>query len=176
MTIDNLRSFLAIPLAAAFLILVLCLFARERPPAMGLRAAVPRVRIFPFADCYDDRPIWMTLSKDGSIHINETPISGKELKRTLSKIYDGRGEPNAIFMRVDPEVPYGDFVDVYNEVSSVDQNLHVGLMTDGLIRLLKECPVGASCGLDWPDHKYIPWCLSFNNLPVGHLRSPVRSH
>jgi biopolymer transport protein ExbD len=169
MTNDSLRSFVAVPLAAVFLILVLCLFAMQKPPAMGLRVPVPHVRTFPFADCYDDRDVWVRIAKNGGIRINETSVSRNELKLRISEIYENRKEPNAIFMLVDPEVPYGDFVDVYNEVSSANRSLHVGLMTDGLKELLYSCPAGASCGLDWPDHKYIPSCLQFK-----HISRPAR--
>jgi biopolymer transport protein ExbD len=171
MTSESLRSFLTVPLAAVFLILVLCLFETERPPAMGLRVPVSHVRTFPFAECYDDRSVWVRLAKNGDIRINETPVSRNELKLRISQIYDNREEPNAIFMLVDPEAPYGDFVDVYSKVSSANRSLRVGLMTDGLMALLNACPTGASCGLDWPDHKYIPWCLQFNFPPVTLKRS-----
>jgi len=174
MTNNNLRSYLAGPLAALFLILFLCLFAMGRAPAVGLSVPIAQVRTFPFAECNDDRSVWVFLAKNGGIRVNETPVPRNELRRKISQIYENRQEPNAIFMLVDPEVPYESFVDVYNEVSSANSSLQVGLVTGGLMELLKACPAGASCGLDWPDHKYIPWCLYYNIPPVStHLRSPV---
>jgi len=172
MTNDSLRSFLAVPLAAVFLILFLPLFVTGKQPSMGLRVPVAHVRTFPFAECNDDRSVWVLLAKNGGIRINETPVSRRELKLRISEIYENREEPNAIFMLVDPEVSYGDFVDVYNEVSSANRSLHVGLVTDGLMALLNACPTGEACGLDWPDHKYIPWCLHLNLPPFSPLRSP----
>jgi len=167
---DSLRSFVAVPLATVSLILLLCIFTQKMPTAMGLSVPLTHVRTFPFNDCYDDRSVWVLLLKDGSIRINETPVPRNELRTLVAEIYANRQEPNAVFMRVDPEVPYGDFVDVYGRVVSASRALHVGVITDGLESRLKECANGASCGLEWPDHDYIPWCLYFPSpaLPVLH--------
>jgi biopolymer transport protein ExbD len=108
-TNDSLRSFVAVPVAAVFLILLLCLLAMGKRPAMGLRVPVPHVRTLPFAECYDDRSVWVRLAKNGGIRINETSVSRNEVKLRISEIYENREGPNAIFMLVDPEVPYGDF-------------------------------------------------------------------
>ena len=146
----------------------------RRPPALGVSVPVATVRTFPFKDCYDDRSVWVLLLKDGSIRINETPIPRNELKLHISEIYTNRQEPNAAFMRVDPEVPYADFVDAYSDVVSGHHGLRVGVITTDLNRRLEACPKEASCGLDWPDHEYIPWCLYFNISPVvSPLKSPI---
>ena len=163
MTSDSFRSFVALPVASVFLILILCLFAIDKPPATGLRVPVTHVRTFPFSDCYDDRSVWVIVSKDGGVRINETAVPRNELKLRISQIYENRQESNATFMLIDPDVPYGDFLEIYDQVSSANRSLHVGVITDGVMKALKSCPMGASCGLDWPDHKYIPWCLYFNH-------------
>jgi biopolymer transport protein ExbD len=173
MTSDSLRSFAAVPLATVFLIVLLCIFTQKRPPATGLSVPVTHVRTFPFNDCYDDRSVWILLFKDGGIRINETPVPRNELRLRISRIYADRQEPKAAFMRVDPEVPFGDFLDVYERVVSASHGLRVGVITDGLESGLKACPKGASCGLDWPDHDYIPWCLYFNSPALPVLRSPL---
>ena|ERR1039457_4488483 len=118
MTNDSLRSFVTVPLATIFLILLLCIFTQKRPPATGLIVPVTHVRTFPFNDCNDDRSVWVLLLKDGGIRINETPVPRNELRLRISQIYANRQEPNAVFMRVDPEVPFGDFLDVYDRVVS----------------------------------------------------------
>jgi biopolymer transport protein ExbD len=175
MKMNSLRYTLAASFAAVFLILFLYIFAAARkPPALGLSVPVATVRTFPFKDCYDDRSVWVLLLKDGSIRINETPVTRNELKPLISKIYANREEPNAVFMRVDPEVPHADFVDAYSQVVSAHYGLRVGLITGDLNRRLEGCPKGASCGLEWPDHKYIPWCLTFNAPVVTSLKSPIQ--
>ena len=167
MQIDSLRSSLAVSFAAVFLILLLCVLAITRKPsAEGVILPIPKVRTYPFNDCYDDRSVWVLLFKDGRIRINETPISRNELKPLISQIYAYRQEANAIFMRVDPEVPYADFVNAYNDVASAHPGLRVGVITNDLRRHLEACPKDAACGLDWPDHEYIPWCIAFNIAPV----------
>ena len=170
---ERIWSFLAAPVAGVFLILLLSVFATGRESPTGLSVPITHVRTFPFDHCWDDRSVWIRVLKTGIIRINETPVPRNELKLRISQIYANRSEPNAAFMMVDPEVPYERFLDVYNELTSANRNLHVGVVTDGVMRDLKACPSGASCGLDWPDHKYIPWCLYSNFPPFPALHSPL---
>jgi biopolymer transport protein ExbD len=163
---NRFRSLLAVPLASLFLILVLCLFAVQRPPSVGMNLPLPRVRIDPISNCnfLSDRNIVVHLRKDGSIWINETQESPDELGHILTKIYENRDE-KVIYMLSDPDISYGEFANIYNKVASSTNDLYIVLSTRQLNKEFQKCPSGVYCGLDWPDHTYQP-CVWINIHPT----------
>ena len=174
MDLDRLRSLLAVPLACLFLILVLCVFAVQKQPSVGMHLPLPKVRVHPDKDCdfLSDRNIVLQLHKDGSIFINETRVSQEELRSILVEIYETR-EERVIYILPDSDISFGEFSDIYDKVASSINGLHIALSTRLLDRELKQCPEGSSCGLDWPDHMYVP-CVWSNIRPVHVLHSALR--
>ncbi len=176
MDLDRLRSLLAAPMAGLFLILALCTFAVQRPASMGIQIPLLKVRTHPYKDCdfLSDRNIVVQLHNDGSTWINETRVSAGELRPRLAEIYENRMK-KVIFVRPDPEVSFGNFADIYNEVASSTNDLHIILSTRQLDEELHKCPEGSSCGLEWPDRTYEPcvWTnISIFPIPHHPLRWP----
>ncbi|MGA3009499.1 MAG: hypothetical protein ABSD72_04495 [Terracidiphilus sp.] len=165
MDLDQLKSLLAVPLASLFLIVVLCVFAVQRPPSVGIRIPLLRVRTVPFKECdfLSDRSIVVRLHKDGSIWINETQESPERLGPVLAEIYDNR-EEKVIYILPDPDVSFRDFADRYSKVASSTKNLHIMLSTLQLDKELQQCPPGSYCELDWHGNAYIP-CV-WTNVPI----------
>ena len=166
MDLDRLRSLLAAPMAGLFLILALCTFVLLRPASRGIQIPLLKVRAHPYKDCdfLSDRNIVVQLHNDGSTWINETRVSAGELRPRLAEIYENRME-KVIIILPEPEVSFGDFANMYNKVASSTSDLHIILRTRQLDKELLQCPEGSSCGLEWPDHKYVP-CVWTNITPV----------
>jgi biopolymer transport protein ExbD len=159
MDLNRLRALLAAPLASLFLVLSLCAFVVQRPPSVGIRVPITKIRTAPYNVCpYVDRSIVVRLLKDGSYWINETLVPANELRPRLADIYENRAE-KILPVYSDPDVTYGLFGDFYSEVESSTSNLHIILRTRGLEAQLQRCPAGMSCGLDWPGIDYTPCSL-----------------
>jgi hypothetical protein len=110
----------------------------------------------PVNDCTGvDRWIVVLLHKDGSYWINEEQVPASELRTRLGKIYENR-EYKFILMFSDPDVSFGEFASFYNAVASSTSNLRIDLRTRQIQAELQQCPRGGSCGLDWPDHTFMP--------------------
>lgn len=171
MDLNRLRSFLAAPLAALFLILVLCVFAVQTPPSVGMHVPLPKVRTVPHNECESaDRWIVVQLHKDGSTWINENQVRADELGSELTEIYENR-RYKFIYMFSDPDVPFGQFANFYNIVLSSTKDLRIGLRTRRLEAQLQDCPLGSSCGLEWSDHAFIPCVERQIPLPPPRLTS-----
>lgn len=168
MDLDRLRSLLAVPMASLFLVLVLCVFGVQKPPSVGIHLPLPKVRVHPYKDCdfLSDRSIVLQLHKHGSTFINETRVSHEELRSILVEIYENR-EERVIYILPDSDVSFWEFADIYNKVASSINGLHIVLSTKLLDGELHQCPEGSSCGLDWPDHTYIP-CV-WSNIRTVHV-------
>ena len=166
MNFSNLRTLLAAPLASIFLIATLIVLVPRGRVSTGIQIPITRVREIESGDCQDDRDIFVFIHQGGTTKINQTPVPISELKGRLSEIFLNRREQNVVYVLSDPEVQYGDFVRIYNEVVSSTPNLYVGLITPQLNLELLKCRLGAICGLKWPDGGYQHSCLNFNVPPV----------
>lgn len=162
-------------MAALFLILVICIFGVQRPVSVGMHVPVLRVRAVPGYDCPGiDRSIYVQLHKDGSYWLNEEQVSSNELRARLAEIYENR-EEKYILMFPDTNVSYGEFADFYDKVVSSTSDLHIILRTRKLQEQLDRCPKFGSCGLDWPDHTYLP-CVyhpPLDLVPTRRVVDPV---
>jgi biopolymer transport protein ExbD len=169
MDLNRLRALVAAPMASLFLILTLCAFLLQRPGAVGMHVPLPKVRTVPYDDCEGvDRWVVVLLHKDGSYWINETQVPADELRSKLGEIYENR-KYKLIYMFSDPDVSYGEFANFYSIVESSTTELRIGLRTRQLEAQLQQCPLGSSCGLEWPDHMYIP-CVErqIPLVPIPH--------
>lgn len=169
MNLERLRILIAPALAGLFLALALCTFAVRRPGATGIVLPMTRVRMNPAGDCADaDRWTVVLLHKDGSYWINEDRVPTDELGSQLAAIYAGR-KYKTVWMFADPDVSYGQFAQFYDIVSSSTPNLYIDLRTPRTQEELQHCPLGGSCGMEWPDHTFVP-CVA-RALPK--LRPPT---
>jgi biopolymer transport protein ExbD len=170
----RLRSLIAPAMASLFLVLSLCAFVVQRPPSVGIHIPMTRVRAVPFSDCFDDRDVFVRIDKDGSTWINQTRENPGKLGPVLAEIFQNRNEQRVVYVLPDPDVSFGEFADIYDKVASSTQDLHVGLITSQLTAQLEQCPLGSTCGFEWPDQRYSHSCLYFNIPPVPIPRHSSR--
>ena len=165
MDLYRLRALLAAPLASLLLVLVICGFVIQRPVSAGIHMPMTKVEVIPAEDCFRglrDRDIVLRIKNDGTTWINETIESRGIIRETLSKIYENRDEKIAYFL-VDPDVPYGEFADFYDQAASSTPDLHIGLLTRGLRNQVEQCPSGSGCTIEWPIEPSNNYC--WNMLP-----------
>jgi biopolymer transport protein ExbD len=160
-------------MASLFLVLSLCALVVQRPASVGMHFPITRVRRVSLHDCYDDRDIFVRIKKDGSTWINETQEQPSDVAPLIAQIMESRAYEPPVYVLTDPEVSYGRFASLFQQISASSSDLHVGAITPQLDRELRQCPLGSICGLDWSDHRPSYSCLAFNFPPVRILRSPV---
>ena len=162
-------------MASLFLVLSLCAFVVQRPPSVGMHVPLIKVRAVPCKDCdfLSDRSLVVRIHNDGNIWINETQVNYEKLGPLLTKIYENRAE-KLIYIVSDPDVPYGEFANIYSRVVSSDSDLHIVLVTSQIQAQVEQCPFGSCCVLEWPDHTKVPTVLflipSFVNKPLNEPR------
>jgi biopolymer transport protein ExbD len=164
---NRLRVLLAAPLASLFLVLSLCAFVVQKPASVGIHLPMERAQIDPTRHCEVlDGTVSLVLHKDGSAWLNNiTPFSASELGPKLSEIYAPRFE-KLIFLYPDSEISFGDFAKVYNIVSSSTNDLHIYLTSPQLDEEFDTCPLGKTCGLEWPDG----FCVFAVTFPLKPIR------
>jgi biopolymer transport protein ExbD len=62
-----------------------------------------------------DKPIYLTVKPDLALALGDTPVARDALARTLDEAANGDKETR-IFLRVDKVVPYGDVMEVMNQL------------------------------------------------------------
>lgn len=62
-----------------------------------------------------DAPLFLTVQADLSLALGDTPVMEDQLKSALDKASSGDSETR-IFLRADKTVPYGDVMDVMNQL------------------------------------------------------------
>ena len=62
-----------------------------------------------------DKPLYLTVKPDLALALGDTPVARAALARTLDEAANGDKETR-IFLRVDKVVPYGDVMEVMNQL------------------------------------------------------------
>ena len=62
-----------------------------------------------------DQPVWLTLSPDGALALGQAPITRENLTAQLDAETGGDRETR-IFLRADKSVPYGEVMEVMNQL------------------------------------------------------------
>jgi biopolymer transport protein ExbD len=174
MTLSQIRLLVTPALASLFLILLVCAIVDRHPASVGLALPILRVRAIPIKDCFDglsDRDVVIQIRGDGSTWINETKLSPDVLGKELNEIYEYRQE-RFVYMIVDPEVPYGEFAEIYDKAASSTPGLHIGLLTRQFRNQMEQCPVGSGCTEVWPHEPFNNYCKNAAPLlPVVRERA-----
>ena len=109
MDLNRLRDLVAAPMACLFVILILCLFAVQRPVSSGILVPMMRTRTEPLRFC-EFNGFTVYLRSDGKIG---GWARNEEVSReaSLSRIREAREnvEDDTLFVIADPDVSYGDF-------------------------------------------------------------------
>ena len=62
-----------------------------------------------------DKPIFLTIKSDRTLAVGDTPISRESLQATLDQL-SNNDRAMRVFLRADKSVPYGDLMNVMNEL------------------------------------------------------------
>jgi biopolymer transport protein ExbD len=138
MDLNRLRSLLAAPVAALFLILVLCVFGVQRPPSVGFRIPMIRIHHNPQEISCDGRFEFLRLTRDGRTWINEAEIPVEQLRQKVAALMEDRAE-RVVFVIVDSDLSYGQFTAFLDRIEGSADGLHV-VVVSGEIRREFERP------------------------------------
>jgi biopolymer transport protein ExbD len=129
MNLDKLRSFLAVPFACLFVILMLCVFAVQSPVPSGIRIPMMQMRVEPLSNC-EFNGFTVYLRSDGQIGGGD-PDSRVSQSEILSRIAEARDniQDDTIFVITEPSVPYERFVDLLAKIHNVAPADHIAVVT-----------------------------------------------
>jgi hypothetical protein len=149
MDLLRLRSLLAAPLAAQFILLTLCIFSVQSPPSTGIKIPVLKLRHHSDHLTCDGRWEFVQLLDDGTTKINERKIPEEDLASLVGNIMASRAE-RVIYVVPSPGIPYSRFVATLGSLKKTVPDLHIGVlsgevrnayMQPGLPRLYLPCDI-----------------------------------
>ncbi len=156
MDIKNMGMLIAAPMACIFLILTLCAVVVESPHSTGIAVPMMRSRAAPLSNC-ELNGFTVYLRSDGKIGggDREQTVSRKVL---LSRVQDARDEiqDDTIFVIADPDVAYGQFVDLIADIHNAAPADHIAAVTRAGQVDATLIPSGAHeiwadrCRFEWP--------------------------
>jgi biopolymer transport protein ExbD len=160
MDLNRLRALLAAPMACLFLILILCVFAVQKPVSTGILIPMMRTRTVPLSNC-EFNGFTVYLRSDGQLAggSREDEVTRDVL---LSRIREARDEiqDDTIFVIADPDVPYGDFATLIADIHNTAPPDHIAVVTRvaqiGPIEPLYY-PSRAPSGEKWADRCRFEW-------------------
>jgi biopolymer transport protein ExbD len=129
MDLNRLRQLVAAPVACLFLILILCVFAVQRPESTGILIPMMRVRAEPLSFC-EFNGFTIYLRSDGTLGGgSRDQVVSRDVM--LSRIRDARDniQDDTIFVIADPEVPYGDLASLLADIHDTAPADHIAVVT-----------------------------------------------
>jgi biopolymer transport protein ExbD len=128
MDLNKSLAGLAAPFACIFLILILCVFAVQRPTSIGIMIPMMRSRAKPLEFC-EFNGFTVYLNSDGKVAggSRNDEVSRKVL---LSRIREARDniQDDTIFVIADPDVPYGEFAALIQEIHNSAPPDHIAVV------------------------------------------------
>lgn len=115
------------PMVDVMLVLLVIFMVTAPMLTAGVQVDLPESAAAPLKG--DDEPISVTVSKDGSVSIQETPIKVDELQAKLKAVAGNNAEAR-IFVRGDKDIDYGRMMQVVGEVNAAGFH-KVALVTIG---------------------------------------------
>ena len=160
MSSERFPAVLALPLASLFLILLLCVFALQKPASMGIRMPLLRIKSLGHDATCDGRWVFVELLKDGTAQINLKPVSNQELSTEVGRLMQSRAE-RVVFLVPSPDIPYARFVETLSALQQSAPDTHVGVlsgvMRDQYIGPPIESPLERTyvpCDIVWPANEF----------------------
>ncbi|MGA2167354.1 MAG: hypothetical protein ABSG62_04030 [Terracidiphilus sp.] len=157
MDLNRLRTLLAAPMACIFLILILCVFAVERPVSTGILIPMMRIRTEPLSNC-EFNGFTVYLRSDGKL-AGGSPEDEVSRDVLLSRIREARDniQDDTIFVIADPDVPYGEFAALIADIHNAAPPDHIAVVTrEAQVELppyASRVPLGPwadRCRFEWP--------------------------
>lgn len=131
MVLNRLRVLLAAPTTCLFLILILCVFAVQKPVPTGIRMAVVRLHpIRPQLSC-DGRFTFVQLLADGKTKINGAEIDPKDLTPRIGTIMEPFAE-RVVYLVPDSDISYARFVETFGELNEAAADMHIVVLSGSL--------------------------------------------
>ncbi len=162
MDLNRLRALLAVPMASLFLVLVLCVFAVQKPGSMGMRIPIIRMPEMPKNDCSDpNRIVYLRLAQDGSVWLNSTQIPLDQLTAIIKVVMENRSD-RILYVVADPHISYGQFQSLLDKIAAAKLVLHIALLTDQFRAGLEREHGQAYCELEWPENEP-------SSMPAGFI-------
>jgi biopolymer transport protein TolR len=114
------------PFVDVMLVLLIVFMVTAPLLTVGVPVDLPKTRAQALGQ--DREPLAVTLRRDGTLYLQNTPIDQDELVPKLTAI-SGNGYDQRIFVRADQSVPYGRVAQVMALISSAGFT-RIGLVTD----------------------------------------------
>ena len=157
MDLNRLRELVAAPMACLFVILVLCLFAVQKPVSTGILVPMMRKRADPLGNC-EFNGFTVHLRQGGSVSVGDL---NREIPREMmfARIREAQGDvwDDTIFVIADPDVSYGDFASLLADIHQTVPSVHIAVVTRaGQVQAFLmpgKVPLGPwadRCQFEWP--------------------------
>lgn len=132
MGLERFRTLLALPMASLFLILLVCVFALQRPASMGVRMPLLKLRSpRPDTSC-DGRWVFVELLDDDATEVNLEPVPPQELSAMVGKLMESRVE-RVVYLVPSPGISYARFVETLAALQVSAPGTQVGVLS-GTVR------------------------------------------
>jgi biopolymer transport protein ExbD len=160
MKLERFRTLLALPLASLFLILLLCVFARQRPASIGVRMPLLRLRPPRQDISCDGRWVFVELLDDGTTEVNLEPVPPQNLRAMVGKLMEAHAE-RVVYLVPSRGISYARFVETLAALQESAPGTHVGVLS-GTVR---DAYIGQStasilertylpCDIVWPASEF----------------------
>ena len=113
------------PLVDVMLVLLIIFMVTAPMMTQGVNVELPETTAKSLRQ--EEKPIVITVTKEGEISINNIPLVRALLMQELQKNYDANKD-QPIFLRADKNVPYGNVVTVMADIKSVGFD-KIGMIT-----------------------------------------------
>jgi biopolymer transport protein ExbD len=150
MGFERFRTLLALPLGSLFLILLVSVFAIQRPASVGVRMPLLRLKPpRPELIC-DGRWVFVHLLDDGTTKINEKQIRQEELALLVQSIMESRAE-RVIYVVPSPGIPYSRFLETVSTLRQAVPDMHIGVLSGKLRNAyMRPSLERQPCDIEWP--------------------------
>jgi biopolymer transport protein ExbD len=183
MDLERFRTLVALPLASLFLILLVCDLAIQRPPSMGIRIPMMRVRPAPLTNC-EFNGFTVYLRSDGQVaggDRDDVVSMGTMLSRIKEATDDIQDD--TIFVIADPDVSYGQFAELIANIRNAAPPDHIAVVTrEGQITMFDHLSgkpaevVADRCRFEWPAVKGQPTWQSRDPIEQANASGLACTH
>lgn len=115
------------PLVDVMLVLLIIFMVTAPMMTQGVDVDLPETTSRPLKQ--QDKPIIVTINKEGEISLNRFQMSQKVLKQQLMERARNEGTDQSIFLRADKAVPYGLVISVMADIKEVGFD-KLGMITE----------------------------------------------
>ena len=121
---DSISQINVVPFVDIMLVLLVIFMVTAPILQQGVNVNLPEVTATPLAG--EDEQLVVAVTRDGKVHLNDTPLDLEELSTKLTAIVQVRPD-RAVYLRADKSVPYGRVVEVLAAVR------HAGVLKLGMV-------------------------------------------